>query len=331
MSSPPSPLVSVIIPLHNGAVTVERTLSSVLRQTWTNLDIVVVDDGSTDEGPTLVAKLQAGDPRIRLLHQANAGVAAARNHGAAEARGDYLAFVDADDLWSPDKIADQMAAMQAGGPSVGLVYTWAALIDENDRIYSLAHRPEAEGWVLRDLCRANLVGNGSSPLIRREAFDAVGGYDGSLHERGAQGCEDLMIYLRIAELYEFRVIRRHLTGYRVSRGNMSSNALRMLRSCELTLESFRDRHPQFEPEFEDHLRDMAYWLLLRALTTGPAINVVLLLSRRGFLTAFQLADRLADLAWMTLKARSPVVLKALAQRLLRQGGAFRPDFNEAVL
>jgi glycosyltransferase involved in cell wall biosynthesis len=331
MTAAAPPLVSVVVPLHNGAETVERTLASVTRQTWPELEVIVVDDGSTDDGPDRVQAAARADGRIRLLRQANAGVAAARNAGAAAARADYLAFVDADDLWAPEKVELQMAAMAAGGPAVGLVYTWAALIDAQDRIYSLEHRPQAEGFVLRDLCRANLVGNGSSPLIRRSAFEQVGGYDPSLRARGAQGCEDLMIYLRIAEHHEFRVVRRHLTGYRVTQGNMSSNALGMLRSCELTLDTFRARYPEYEPQYQAHREDMVYWLLARAMTTGPLRNAAALLTQHGFLNAFQLAPRFGDLAWLTLKARTPTGLKRLAQRLVRQGGAFRPAFLEAAL
>lgn len=140
-----------------------------------------------------------------------------------------------------------------------------------------------------------------------------------------------MIYLRLAERHEFRVVRRHLTGYRVTQGNMSSDALRMLRSCELTLESFRTRYPQFEAEYQAHRRDMVYWLLVRALTTGPLVNAATLLTQHGFLNAFDHAGRMGDLAWLTLKARTPLPLKILAQRLLRQGGDFRPAFLEAGL
>src|SRR5206468_3548401 len=127
----------------------------------------------------------------------------ARNYGAAEANGEHLAFVDADDLWSPEKIELQMHAMAQGGESVGLVYTWAAVIDAEDRIYSAEQHPTAEGWVFRELCRENFVGNGSSALIRRSAFDQAGGYDPSLRDRDAQGAEDLMLYLTIAEHHEF--------------------------------------------------------------------------------------------------------------------------------
>jgi glycosyltransferase involved in cell wall biosynthesis len=326
-----SELVSVIVPLHDGAATIERTLASVQAQTWSALEILVVDDGSTDAGPALVLRSAARDRRIRLLRQPNAGVAAARNLGARRARGDYLAFVDADDLWAPEKIALQMAALAEGGAGVGLVYTWAAMIDAQDRIYSTDHRPQAAGWVLRDLCRGNVVGNGSSPLIRREAFEAVGGYDVSLRERGAQGCEDLMIYLRIAEQYEFRVVPRFLTGYRVTRTNMSSDALRMLRSCELTLAAARARHPQYEAEFAAHRRDMIYWLVARALTTGPVHNAAVLIAKDGLLNAFELFPRLPGLLLLTLRARAPAGLKAVLQRTLKQGGAYRPTYLEAAV
>jgi hypothetical protein len=325
------PLVSVVIPLHNGAGTIDRTLDTVLFQTWSELEVIVVDDGSTDSGADRVHARCLQDRRVRLIRQANRGVAEARNLGAAQAAGDYLAFVDADDLWARDKIRCQMEAMSAGGPQVGLVYTWSALIDADDRIYSLEHRPTAEGRVFAQLCRANIVGNGSSALIRRWAFEAVGGYDASLRARGAQGCEDLMIYLRLAEISEFRVVRRHLTGYRVTQHNMSSNAVAMLRSCDLTLGAFRDRYPQLRPQFEAHRRDMIYWLLVRALTTGPLSNVAaVLLSDQGR-NALALANRIGDLAWLTLRARAPAGLKRHAQRALRQGGAFRPYYLQASL
>jgi len=324
-----SELVSVVAPLHNGAATIERTLASVLAQTWRTFEVIVVDDGSTDNGPALVARMGTDDRRIRLFRQDNAGVAAARNFGARQARGEYLAFVDADDLWAPEKLQLQMAAMAEGGPRVGLVYTWAALIDACDRIYSIEYRPEAEGCVLRDLCRGNIVGNGSSPLIRREAFEAVGGYDPSLRRRSAEGCEDLMIYLRIAEHYEFRVVRRFLTGYRVTQGNMSSDALRMLRSCELTLAAFRDRYPQYAAEFTAHLRDMTYWLLVRALTTGPMSNVPRILASDS--NAFWLVPRLPSLALLTLKAHAPRPLKGWWQRRLKQAGTYRPTYPEVTI
>lgn len=164
--------------------------------------------------------------------------------------------------------------------------------------------------------------------MRREAFEAVGGYESSLRDRGAQGCEDLMIYMKIAERFGFRVVRRHLTGYRVTRGNMSSRALAMLRSCELTLDAFRERYPELAPEFDAHVRNMAYWLVVRALTTGPLHNAAAVLARQGFRHAFDLAPRAGDLAWMFLKAHAPASLKKAGVRLLSPERRFRPDFLE---
>lgn len=323
------PLVSVVVPLYNGAETIAHTLHSVRAQTWANLEIIVVDDGSTDAGPAIVEQLARTEGRLRLVRQANGGVARARNHGASLSAGDYLAFIDADDLWASDKIALQMEAMLRGGEPVGLVYTWSALIDENDRIYSLEHRPTCEGRVFREVCRSNIVGNGSSALIRRSAFEAVGGYSPHLLDAGAQGCEDLLIYLRLAEISEFRVVPRHLTGYRVTAGNMSSDALRMLRSCELALGEFRPRYPQYEPEFEAHRVDMIYWLLVRALTTGPIANAGPLLQQELSL-AGRLAGRLGDIAWLMAKAHAPDWVKVSLRRALKQGGEFRPSFLEAA-
>ena len=108
----------------------------------------------------------AQDPRVRLIRQTNQGVAAARNRGAREARGDWLAFIDADDLWKPEKIAKQVDALK-GNPQVCLVYCWHALIDAHDHILDLSYRPTASGEVAAAMCLGNLVGSGSSALIRK--------------------------------------------------------------------------------------------------------------------------------------------------------------------
>lgn len=322
------PLISVITPLYQGAETIERTLRSVQRQTWEKVEIIVIDDGSQDSGPDIVRRAALADRRIRLIAQDNAGVAEARNRGARAATGDFLSFVDADDLCGPERLELQMAALEGGGEEAALVYTWSALIDEQDRVFSTWPGPDLQGWVFRDLCRSNFVGNGSCTLMRRAAFEKVGGYDASLHARDAQGCEDLMIYMRLAEHYQFRVVRRHLTGYRVTRANMSSDALRMLRSCELTLGAFRSRYPEFEAEFEEHEREMAYWLLTRAVTTGPGANAAALLAQRGFRRAFELAPRAGDLAWLAMKARAPDWAKRAGKRLVNRDSVFRPHFSE---
>jgi glycosyltransferase involved in cell wall biosynthesis len=115
--------------MFNSERTISATLKSICGQTHRPLDIVVVDDGSTDGSAAVAAAWQARDPRVRLIRQASAGVAAARNRGAASTDAKLLAFADADDLWAPTKIEYQLKALQAEGPSVGLVYCSYASID----------------------------------------------------------------------------------------------------------------------------------------------------------------------------------------------------------
>ena len=159
-------LVSVVIPAHNAAATIGETLLSVRSQTHRMLEILVIDDGSTDGTADIVRAHAALDSRIRLVQLKNGGVAAARNRGIEEAAAGLVAFVDADDLWAPHKIEKQIAALRKEGPSVALVYTWWARIDAASRITTRCGPTEA-GDVLERLCLDNFVGNGSSILVTK--------------------------------------------------------------------------------------------------------------------------------------------------------------------
>lgn len=236
-------LVSVVIPAYRAMDTVDETLCSVRSQTHRALDIIAVDDGSPDATPDLILSHAARDPRICLMQQANAGVATARNTGWKAAAADYIAFVDADDLWAPAKIEKQLEALRAEGDAAGLAYTWYAKIDADSFIISRSHNPRAEGKVLKAIFGGNFVGNGSAALITRAALEDAGGFDASLRARGAQGCEDFSIYFRIAEKHRFALVPERLTGYREIPGNMSSDVLRMLRSFDLVAREMLARHP----------------------------------------------------------------------------------------
>ena len=125
-----------------------RRCAACARRPTGRSEILVVDDGSRDRTPEIAAAHAAADPRVRLVRQANAGVAAARNRGIAEARAALVAPMDADDLWAPTKIERQLAALRRGGPGVGLVYTWSALIDDDGWVIGLRRCDTAEGDVL---------------------------------------------------------------------------------------------------------------------------------------------------------------------------------------
>ncbi|TIX36267.1 MAG: glycosyltransferase family 2 protein, partial [Mesorhizobium sp.] len=259
--------VGVVVPMFNAERTIRATLTSICQQEHQRLDIIVVDDGSTDQSASIVASCAEKDRRIRLMRQSNAGVAQARNSGAASTDAEFLAFVDADDLWAPSKIALQLRALQEGGSSAGLAYCWFAEIDKDGRIFSLK-QPDADGRVLQRMCRNNFVGNGSSMLVRRSAFERAGQFDPSLRARNAQGCEDLLMCLRIAENYEFRVVPQYLVGYRRTSGNMSSDVMQMFRSYQIVLAEFHEKYPQFGSDLNAHLLDTINALAVRALLQG---------------------------------------------------------------
>ncbi|MEI7674054.1 MAG: glycosyltransferase, partial [Deltaproteobacteria bacterium] len=259
------PLVSVVIPAYNAENTIDETLHSVRGQTYAKLEIIVVDDGSTDSTAAHVFRHCTEDPRVRLIQQPNQGLAAARNAGITGASSDYIAPVDADDLWHPTKIERQKEAMMAGDGEVGLVYTWYALIDENSRVISSMPGPINEGNVLQRMCRGNLIGNGSSPLMLRQAVLEAGGYDRTLQDRGAQGCEDWNLYFQLAEKYKFAVVADHLTGYRQLPGSMSSNVPRMMRSYDMVMQSFLKKYPQYADDFRMGKSETLYWYLMQAL------------------------------------------------------------------
>ena len=121
----PLPLVSVIIPAYNTAAFISKTLDSVLSQTYRNLEVLVVDDGSQDETPEIVKLIAQSDRRVTLLRQANAGVAAARNLAIQKSSGEYIAPIDADDIWFPQNLEKQVQYMLEASPLVGLVYAWS--------------------------------------------------------------------------------------------------------------------------------------------------------------------------------------------------------------
>jgi len=267
-------LVTVIIPAYNAEDTLDETLNSVRAQTWTNLEILVVDDGSRDGTLAVAERHAAEDPRVRAIRKENGGVAEARNLGISQAKGEYIAPVDADDLWLPTKIEKQMAALKAAGPECALVYTWFRVIDADSRVMSECGHNEAEGDVIGALCLSNIVGNGSSPLMRKSAVIEAGGYDPSLRANNAQGCEDLKIYFEIARRHRFAVVKEELTGYRWTPDNMSSDSLKMLRSYDLVMNPMREIYgDRYGHEFEWGRRFFMDFLLQRAILYGSLNSV----------------------------------------------------------
>jgi glycosyltransferase involved in cell wall biosynthesis len=328
MSQHNATLIGVVVPMFNAERTILPTLTSICQQSHQALDIIVVDDGSTDRSASIVAAYAEQDRRIRLFRQPNAGVAHARNSGAAATDAEFLAFVDADDLWAPSKIALQLRVLQEGGSSAGLAYCWFAEIDEDGRIFSLK-QPDADGRVLQRMCRNNFVGNGSSMLVRRSAFERAGQFDPSLRARNAQGCEDLLMCLRIAENYEFRVVPQYLVGYRRTIGNMSSDVMQMFRSYQLVLAEFHEKYPQFGSDLNAHLLDTINALAVRALLQGRP-SAAWYLSKKLFVTEPRTAiSRLPHTVDVCCRGLVPRWIKVRVKRM--RNAESRPLYDKIYL
>jgi glycosyltransferase involved in cell wall biosynthesis len=281
-------LVSVVIPAFNAGATIDETLRSVRSQSHERLEIIVVDDGSIDDTLAVAERHADQDPRIKIIWQGNAGVAAARNAGWQAARAEFIAFIDADDLWAPSKIERQLQAMIDGGERTGLVYSWYAWIDAKSRVNVKSDPVYHAGEVLNYLFEGNFIGNGSSAMVRREALVAANGFESGLRASGAQGCEDLLFYCRVAEAYHFAVVPEYEIGYRYLPNNMSSDMTRMFRSWMLVADEMAARHPDRAALLDRGITNYARWLLRRALIGGRLgyfASVLALLSRRNPLLA----------------------------------------------
>ncbi|WP_437185834.1 glycosyltransferase family 2 protein [Planctomicrobium sp. SH668] len=209
--------VSVVIPAYNAEKTILTTIESVLAQTVPVHEIIVVDDGSKDQ---TLAVIRNSIPSVRCVQQVNAGPAAARNHGVRLASGDWIAFLDADDSWLPEKIERQLRSV---ADEVGLIHTHT--VGDGGK--------NSKDLDFDELWKHNYIGT-STVLVRKSVFDAVGGFH---EDRKLIGAEDYHLWLRIARTGQKIVtVREELTRYTPAEGNLSGQIQRVIRGELLNLE-----------------------------------------------------------------------------------------------
>ena len=223
----PLPLVTVIVPAFNAAEAIGETLQSIARQSYRDLEILIVDDGSTDETRELVLDFCASDARARLLAQANGGLAAARNAGLIAATGRFVAPIDADDLWHPDYVATLVQRLTRTDPPAVMAYAASRLINRRSRVIASALAVGLEGKVARTMLFHNMVG--SAMMFDRDLALRLGGYDSRLRAAGAEGCEDLLLQLMLASHGPVEASTSFLVGYRQLPRQMSADGSRMAR------------------------------------------------------------------------------------------------------
>lgn len=227
------PAVSVVIPAYNAAWCVRKAIESVLAQDYRDFELIVVDDGSTDDTSAVLADY--GD-RIRVVRKANEGLSSARNAGIAAALGEYVAFLDADDWWLPGKLSRQVAFMQAH-PELGFTSTAARVEDPQGRFVNLWACARWQGPFLDHLFGANaeVAGSGSAVIAKRALFEQVGGFDESL-----RSLEDIDMWLRLAAATEYGCLDEPLVVILKRPDSMSRN-LQTMRTAAIAV-MHKNRH-----------------------------------------------------------------------------------------
>jgi glycosyltransferase involved in cell wall biosynthesis len=251
------PLVSAIIPVYNGEAFLRETIESVLSQTYRDIECIVIDDGSTD-GTGEIAR-SFGDS-IRYVRKENGGVSSARNLGIEMASGEFVAFLDADDLWVPEKIEKQMAVF-AARPDVGMVYSSVLFVDEKKKVLRKVENEFGMGEVERILLLRTPVFLTMTALVRKDVLDKVGGFDDRLSTSA-----DADMACRIALNFETVGIDEPLAMYRQHSNQMHLNLAALEHDSTLLFEkTFGD--PEVPAEIR-RLRSRAYASLEMTLAVG---------------------------------------------------------------
>lgn len=207
-----APKVSVLIPSYNRGYCIADCIRSVQMQDYPNLEIIVIDDASTDDTRERIAAID--EPRLRyVVHDRNRGGAVARNTGIRHASGDYIAFLDSDDRWLPGKLEKQINGLLAQGRDYGFSYTWLRCVDADEREV-MRIDPEYEGDCRQQILISNFIGTFSNVVIRRDLFSLAGWLDEEM-----RSCQDWELFIRLLRITRVHCLREYLVDYRHSSGD----------------------------------------------------------------------------------------------------------------
>jgi len=242
--------ISVIMPVYGVEDYVETAIRSVLAQSFTNFEFLIIDDCSPDKSIDICR--QFDDPRIQIIqHAENRGLAGARNTGIRESSGIYLAFLDSDDAWTPDKLEQHVAHLDSD-ERIGISFSRSAFIDEEGKPLSTRQMPKLDHAPAAHLLCRNPIGNGSAPVVRKEVFndikfDADNGHSDSdsYFDETFRQSEDIECWIRIRLLTNWRIegLTNALTLYRLNAGGLSANIPKQLDSWERVIEKTKGYAP----------------------------------------------------------------------------------------
>ncbi len=222
------PVISVIIPVYNGAKTIRQTIESVLNQTFRDFELIIVNDGSTDKTLEVISSFK--DLRIHVFSYQNAGLSESRNRGIGLAAGEFLSFIDADDLWAPLKLEVELETLR-GNPEASVVYSWLDYIDENGDYLKMGCHFLFSGSVYKDLLLMNFVGSGSNIMVRKQVLNSLDTFDETL-----DAAADWDFCLKLAECHRFVVVPLVHVFYRQSSNSMCSDVYRLEKACLKVIE-----------------------------------------------------------------------------------------------
>lgn len=253
-----NPLISVVMPTYNRAHVLPRAILSVLNQTYSNLELIIVDDCSTDSTKSVVNAFN--DKRLKYIyHEINEGAFSARNTGIKAAAGEFIAFQDSDDEWLPDKLELQVLALDSVSSAVGVVYTSFWLISDGKKVCypNLNERRRTEGDVHRTLLETNFVGTPTA-LVRKECFEKVG-----LFEKLPR-LQEWALWLRISQLYHFKHVNKPLVNAYTQPDSISRNPNALIAARKYILQKYFNEISKTPKVLSQHFFEIGTYLCLNS-------------------------------------------------------------------
>lgn len=304
--------VSIVIPVYSAEKYVYAAVQSALQQTYQNIEILIVDDGSLDK--SLEICQQFTDSRIKIIRQKNRGLPGARNTGIRHARGEYIGFLDADDIWLPEKVEKHVKHLN-NSRDVGVSFSYSAFINEDGEPLGTYQRPKFRDITPSYLLCRNPIGNGSAGIIRREAFAAIRFQD-NLHgtmedfyfderlRHSNADATDFDCWLRIAIQAGWKIegIPQVLTLYRVNSQSLSANMLKQLDAIEKVLEKTRSYAPEIVDCWGSRAKAVYQRHIARRAITQKSRDLAIKMSHQATATDWRILIEEPQRTYSTLAA-----------------------------
>ena len=322
-----APTVTIVMPVYNTSQYVEEAIDSVLDQTFEDFELLIIDDGGTDESMTLCRAYT--DPRIHIISQENRGLSGARNTGIREASGQFIALLDSDDVWEPVKLGRHVRHLKQN-PRVGISFAASRTMDADGRAMRVVQKPKLKNISASDIYLRNPVGNGSAPVFRQEVFQDIAfphptmGYPCYFDESFRQS-EDIECWMRIALTtgWKFEGVSGSLTRYRVNESGLSANVIRQFEAWDRMRAKIDALDPDFSAKWTPVAQAFQFRYLARRCVCRNDGSMALNLMRDALRSSPSILWRepqktcttLAAAAWLRI---APELASASLQTALRK-------------